>query len=256
MDTVNFKFDSRLRTHVHNIEAALLVVQLRSYRDKPGQVVDLAPDVDVSEILTQIRRRRDEIKLDYQDPPEVALMLRNNTVGFEDDEVDNSHRNIPGKRRRGEIKQKLRRLKPRRVKVVVKVVDPVTRKKRRVAVEKVSVRKATNMAVAVPIDLLISAATSSNHTLTLQLTCKRCKRRVHIEKVFKTLKRKSNESERRRRLNPNRPFLFIKTGYNFASPSLGSDPFNQNLGAENGIVQNKKSKRDISEGLALISRYS
>lgn len=169
----------------------------------------------------------------------VSTNFINNNNGVRSPERENE--------KRERMSRQLRGLKPWRVKVVVKAVDPETGKRRRIAVEKMSVKGSSAMAVSLSKDVLIAAAASSNHTLQLQMTCKRCKGRVHIEKVYKPIRRTSKQQpDGQLRLNPHRPYLFIATGSNVASTDFRNSLREAKADSPNDIARARAKRRTSS----------
>lgn len=132
-------------------------------------------------------------------------------------------------RRKGKDKR-MRGLKSYRVKVVLKVVDQDLSTTRRLAQEEITVRRETTLVISVPREVLLSAAYSIKHTLVLQMTCRRCHGYVEIEGVYKTQRSKNKRC--RRRLNPNRPYLLIRTRDKVGS--LGQEDASRPVNVEGG----------------------
>ncbi|BFZ01027.1 hypothetical protein BsWGS_04066 [Bradybaena similaris] len=277
-DTVNFKLSSSIRAQVQDIELAILFVTLRSNCNTAK--LKMWHDVDHERQLDNLskrgiakeRRRKKCNRLGSSSYPEdVQEHIQVNTNATVDSPANVTNSKIKGnklnavstnfinsnngarspeqEREEGDRKSRqLRGLKPWRVKVVVKAVDPETGKRRRIAVEKMSVKGSSAMAVSLSKDVLVAAAASSNHTLQLQMTCKRCKGRVHIEKVYKTLRRTSKqEAAGQLRLNPHRPYLFIATGSNAASTDFRNSLREAKADSPNDIAR-ARAKRDTSSG--------
>ncbi|XP_005090347.1 uncharacterized protein LOC101861094 [Aplysia californica] len=114
------------------------------------------------------------------------------------------------RRRRRKNRKNRRKSKQRRhkVKIVVRHYDPTTSKKKRVAMHRVSFTKRTVVSIPLPLKLLQSDAFSENKTLTLFISCKRCRQSVHLEHVYR---RRKQTRKKGRSLNPNRPYLVIQS---------------------------------------------
>lgn len=111
-------------------------------------------------------------------------------------------------------KGKSGRKQSRRVKVLVQAMSEKSGRFKRVAVQRFNVdRKFRWIKLPIPASLVSRAALSSNQTLVLRVRCKRCyKGRVSIDSVLPRKKsRLKAEGELGRSLNPNRPYLVIRT---------------------------------------------
>ncbi|CAL1531472.1 unnamed protein product [Lymnaea stagnalis] len=161
------------------------------------------------ELLLRIRQTQNQDDYDYEENRYPS--------GEEDNETRKGSDVAPRKSSTRGQDKKLRELPTADVKVVIKIIDSVTGKKRRLTASQVDVKEPSDVKVTLTKEVN-EALHSPNHTLTLQVTCKRCKRRVHLEKLFKTSKRKNKANGlRTRRLNPNRPYLVITTNENSAT---------------------------------------
>ena len=179
------------------INRVTLILRLRSKQySKRKQRVKVKPDKRTKGSTSDVRGRRGEVQNDER---------KNNKSG------KNS------KSRRKKKGGKSRHKKSRRVKVLVQALSEKSGKFKRVAVQRFNVdRKFRWIKLPIPASLVSRAAESTNQTLVLRVRCKRCyKGRVSIDSVLPRKKSRApadeNSADTYLSLNPNRPYLVIRT---------------------------------------------
>ena len=118
-----------------------------------------------------------------------------------------SHRGVKRKneRRRKKNNRKRRRKRGRKIKIVVRHLDPNNNRKKRMAMKKVMFKKRVVVNIALPSQLLQQKASGENGVMTLFVTCKRCEDTALLEQVYR--RRRGSRRKRGKSLNPNRPYL-------------------------------------------------
>ncbi|BFY97915.1 hypothetical protein BsWGS_00955 [Bradybaena similaris] len=268
-DTISFSFDSRLREQGPYIDTVLLILFLNVSDDISGGRPPTAgrargpQSANASNDVTSSRFAR------YNGDPHA--WTNDSTTAMSTHKMSSRTHPRPGNtstsvadnsiRRQGQAEkdggdtsQRRRAVKKQpRVKVTLKVVDQRTGRKHKIAQKQVTVKGSSTIDIPVPKDVVVAAAASQNHTLVLQVSCRRCKGQVEIEKVYKTFTRRNKKPERR--LNPNRPYLFLKMTGNMPGRDLGSSSRGRELGGSsrgrdldspNEIVR-KRSRRKTTQ---------
>lgn len=179
------------------INRVTLILRLRSKQySKRKQRAKVKPDKRTKGSTSDVRGRRGEVQ---------------------NDEGKNNKSGKNSKSRRKKKGGKSRRKKSLRVKVLVQALSEKSGKFKRVAVQRFNVdRKFRWIKLPIPASLVSRAAESANQTLVLRVRCKRCyKGRVSIDSVLPRKKSRApadeNSADTYLSLNPNRPYLVIRT---------------------------------------------
>ncbi|XP_055887917.1 uncharacterized protein LOC106060676 [Biomphalaria glabrata] len=207
LDTMSFKLASRITSPIEDIQSAILVVRLKTVHNKKQKVkTEIEDKTELAEKISSLTKKQ---KLKEKMLKQLQANAGNSEKG-EDTTKPTSGLAKKFKDNKGEPKTRVRNLDESPVvKVVVRVVDEATGKRKRIEDRNIQVERSTMMKVNLMKEV-VEALQSPDHTLTLQVTCKRCKRRVQMESVFKTPKRKNKKNgPSPRRLNPQRPYLVI-----------------------------------------------
>ncbi|KAK0057353.1 protein decapentaplegic [Biomphalaria pfeifferi] len=218
LDTMSFKLASRITSPIEDIQSAILVVRLKTVHNKKQKVKSKIEDkTELAEKISSLTKKQ---KLKEKMLKQLQANAGNSEKGEdttkptsekgEDTTKPTSELAQKFKDNKGEPKTRVRNLDESPVvKVVVRVVDEATGKRKRIEDRNIQVERSTMMKVNLMKEV-VEALQSPDHTLTLQVSCKRCKRRVQMESVFKTPKRKNKKNGTSpRRLNPQRPYLVI-----------------------------------------------
>ncbi|XP_059177694.1 uncharacterized protein LOC131957015 [Physella acuta] len=250
-DTIVFEFDARQQAHVLQSGLAYLMIRLRDVRKKKrnnknskqsseNDLKEKMKNVTDGTVLSeQMRKKLDQLKNEQNEEgvdssdrrsqkerAEKMQILKNfteafnngNAIGKGKEEKNKARKNKQEKNKEEEDEDEERRGKGKTkrhltVKVVVRVVDQDTGKEKRIAAVNVEVKaKKTLLSVPIRKSVLIDAATSPRHTLVLKIACKRCKKRVHMDMLYRSPKHKNEAYPTTDlELNPNRPYLVIPT---------------------------------------------
>ena len=135
-------------------------------------------------------------------------------VSDEDGNLKNTLHKIQRTRSRLRTR-KQRRQRKSRVKIVVRLILSGIKAKRRVAVGRVKIHRfgKTSVNLKLPKDILKDAALRADHIFRLQVSCKRCGRHIHLDRVLTaTPSTKDNGDQSKMWINPYRPYIFIQYG--------------------------------------------
>lgn len=259
-DTLVFEFDAKQQSHVLQSGLAYLMIRLRDVRKKKrnNKNANQSSDVDLKEkmrnvtngtaVTREMRKKMDQLKNEQNEEgvdssdrrsqkerAEKLQMLKNFTDAFSNANAIGKSKEEKNKGRKNKNKEEEeddeRRGKGKgkrhlTVKVVVRSLDQITGKAKRVAAVNVEIKaKKTLLSVPIRKTVLTEAANSPRHTLMLQIACKRCKRRVHMDMMYRSPKHKNEAyASTDMELNPNRPYLVIPTsGASDTSDNSGRD---------------------------------
>ncbi|KAH9496911.1 hypothetical protein Btru_010152 [Bulinus truncatus] len=207
LDTMSFRLSPKITFPVDEIKSATLVVRLKALKNNKNQKKLRTEIEDKTELAEKIGNLTKNRKLTEE--MRRKLLQKTNEISRIED-ISKQISGLPNFSRGNKVERRnrMRQLdQPLAVKVVVRVVDESTGKRKRIKDAKIQVKKTTMMKVDLMKEVA-EALLSPNHTLTLQVTCKRCKQRVQMENVFKTPKN-GKTGKNAKRLNPQRPYLVI-----------------------------------------------
>ena len=108
---------------------------------------------------------------------------------------------------------KRRRQRKTHLKIVVRSIMPGNKWKRKIVVGKIKLHRfgMTTLNLRLPRHVIKDAAQTADHTLTLEIICKRCGRRIHLDGQLRTMPgTKDAEGKGNMELNPYRPYLFMQ----------------------------------------------
>ncbi|GFS15928.1 inhibin beta chain [Elysia marginata] len=226
-NSFSFTLDSRVHFVAQNIQTAKLVLHLWDSRGNRKQ-------------RRRVRRRRFRRKLRKRacKDKEVNSALAKSQKRFKDevntqnhmflaslsnhrlDKVNDTTENQEASAYRMRLSRKCNkrnkeggRKKKTPVKIVVRSLLTGTKWKRRIAMRKTKVHRfgKTTLNLRLPQDVIKDAMQTADNTLKLQISCKRCGRHVHLDRVMTaTLDNKHTKDPMKMWLNPYRPYLFIQ----------------------------------------------
>ncbi|RUS82893.1 hypothetical protein EGW08_009358 [Elysia chlorotica] len=146
-------------------------------------------------------------------------------VSDADENLTNAFFNIQRLRGRNRTGKQRRQRKVRKshVKIIVRLLVSGMKAKRRVTVGRVKVRRfgKTTVNLKLPIDIIKVAALRADHTFRLQISCKRCGKNIHLDRVLTaTTDTKDRAGQSEMWLNPYRPYLFLQYGVTSTEPRV------------------------------------
>ncbi|GFO36155.1 inhibin beta a chain [Plakobranchus ocellatus] len=208
--TMSFTLDSQVRALADDIETAKLVLHLWDDRRRRRGGRNMRRTQRKLRATSAIRNGTQDASLSKSEKRN-RLESRFGSMKLEKGGRSVSREVNARKIHRRKIRR--RRQRKTRVKVVVRVLIPDIKRKRRIAVGRTNVNRfgRSTLNIKLPKGIIVEAAKARDHILTLQVLCKRCGKHIHLDRVL-TLAPNSDPTQEEQMvwLNPYRPYVFLQ----------------------------------------------